>query len=107
MLTISGQTTALGDRATSMQRGTWAELTTNNIYCDVGAGRQRKGTIMSHTDTAVRDAVYRQFFFIAGDHDPRAVLSAFRGLHRKHEHLAGTAAARLVSMHSMQCDAPI
>jgi hypothetical protein len=60
--------TTLGDRAASMQPGTWAELTTSGLsdsLMRIGAGH-----ILQYSDSATWDPNTRQFQFIGGAHAP-------------------------------------
>src|SRR5207253_3295245 len=63
-------TTPLGDLAASVQPGTWAELTTNNIAPTLAFTGGASGMTFGFTENGVWDSVSRQFFFIGGDHAP-------------------------------------
>jgi len=57
-------TTPLRDLAASLQPGTWAELTTNNINATLGFTGGASGNTFGFTENGVWDSVSGQFFFI-------------------------------------------
>ena len=64
---ISAATTALGNLAASMQPGTWAQLTTNNInptLSDNGVS----GIIFGFTEYIKWDPVGHRLYYLGGDH---------------------------------------
>jgi hypothetical protein len=69
--------TTLGNLATSMPPGTWAELTTNNISASLTNTGGADGMTLSYAETAVWDPVSQQFFFVGGDHAPNPCYPRF------------------------------
>ena len=67
---FSQSTTALANLAASLQPGTWAELTTNNIAPTLAFTGGASGITIAFSENGVWDPVSRQFFYIGGDHSP-------------------------------------
>src|SRR2546422_2811883 len=67
--TSSATSTPLGDLATSMAEGSWAELpNTSNITAVLANTGGNSGMILGFSDDAVWDPVSQQLLFIGGDH---------------------------------------
>ncbi len=65
----SATSTPLGDLATSMAEGSWAELpNTSNITAVLANTGGNSGMILGFSDDAVWDPVSQQLLFIGGDH---------------------------------------
>jgi hypothetical protein len=60
--------TALGSLAASMQPGTWAQLTTNNINPTLSNPGGASGIIFGYTEYIKWDPVGRRLYYLGGDH---------------------------------------
>ena len=61
---FSQSATALASLAASLQPGTWAELTTNNIAPTLAFTGGASGITIAFSENGVWDPVSRQFFYI-------------------------------------------
>jgi len=64
----SAATTALGNLVASMQPGTWAQLSTNNINATLSNPGGASGIIFGYTEYIKWDPVGHRLYYLGGDH---------------------------------------